>query len=55
MILYALVFASGVISTLVVVALLVAKGARDLNHRGEDVHSYDPEPGINQREVPNDE
>lgn len=52
MTLYALGFASGVISTLVVVAILVAKGAKDLNYRGEDAHSYDPGPGINPREVP---
>lgn len=52
MIPFAIGYAAGVISVAVVAALLIAKGAKDLNHRGEDVHSYDSESGINQREVP---
>ncbi|SHK36916.1 hypothetical protein [Halomonas caseinilytica] len=55
MIPFAIGYAAGVISVAVVAALLISKGAKDLNHRGEDVHSYDSELGINQREVPNDE
>ncbi|SHL08454.1 hypothetical protein [Halomonas caseinilytica] len=55
MIPFAIGYAAGVISVAVVAALLIAKGAKDLNHRGEVVHSYDPKPGINTHEMPSQE